>query len=451
MNTPLYTHLINYHKQNRISFAMPGHKNGAGLAKDIVCCDVTELRYTEDLYEPGIYIQQSQHLIAQKYGSNKSYILTGGATSGIQSMIAASLKKGEILLSTPDCHMSVINTCALLGIRLMFMPMRCDENGHYKYFDYTTICRVIENNHDIKAVLAVSPDYYGVTKNLSELSSICKQYKIPLLADQAHGAHFVAGEAFPATAVEEGADCTVMSAHKTLNALTGAAYLHFNSDIINKGRLTRALSMFQTSSPSYPIAASAEKAILELDNNAWEKCVKQCETLKSKILNDTNISVLNNDDPTRMVFFNLGIKGTEAERILANDFGIDIEMSDAESLIFIATPWNSDSDYERAYTALKEICRCGNRLEKIAHNSYIYKDIISPSEGFWSDYEMIDLKYAHDRVSACTVTAYPPGVPVICCGAVIDKTMISRINELIDLGIKIRGMDNMRIAVVKTE
>lgn len=89
MSAPLYEHLLAYSKQNRISFAMPGHKNGRGLKKDLLSLDVTELSATENLIHPGEYVLKAQELLSSLYGSDKSYILTGGSTSAIQSMICA--------------------------------------------------------------------------------------------------------------------------------------------------------------------------------------------------------------------------------------------------------------------------------------------------------------------------------------------------------------------------
>ena len=99
MSAPLYEHLLAYSKQNRISFAMPGHKNGRGLKKDLLSLDVTELSATENLIHPGEYVLKAQELLSNLYGSDKSYILTGGSTSAIQSMICAVVKPGGTLLS----------------------------------------------------------------------------------------------------------------------------------------------------------------------------------------------------------------------------------------------------------------------------------------------------------------------------------------------------------------
>ena len=444
METPLYTHLLTYNNQNRISFAMPGHKNGRGLPQRLIDCDVTELAATEDLHSPGEIIKKSQRLIAQKYGAKKSYIITGGSTAAIQAMICAALKPGEFLLSSPDCHMSVINTCAILGIQLMFTSAFEENNGHYTHLNEEILKSELTENPKIKAVIVVSPDYYGMSKDIGRLSQICHENNIPLLTDQAHGAHFMVSDIFPESACRLGADCTAVSVHKTLNALTGGAFLLVNSQIINEERLHNALKMFQTSSPSYVIAASAEAAALMVSAKAWENTVRLCEDLKKH----SPLEYLQNDDSTRLVFYTQGMSGFEAEKILADKFGIDIEMSDLLSIVLIATPSNTSEDFERLYEALSFL-----KSEKSTMRDYIKIDIpkgvFSPKDGLWCETERVNINNALKRIAAQTVTLYPPAVPIICGGAEISENMINLILRLKKSGAKITGMDDLCILVRK--
>lgn len=440
METPLYSHLMNYHKSGRVSFAMPGHKNGRGLPENIIDCDVTELSATEDLHSPGAVLERSQRLISQRYGADESFILTGGSTEGIQAMIAAALNPDEILLSSPDCHMSVINICALLGIHIMFAPMKYDRYGHCTDFDFERMSALLKNEKRIRAVIAVSPDYYGICKNVSETADICHKYNIPLLIDGAHGAHFASSEIFPDFA---GADCIVMSAHKTLNALTGAAYLHLNGNRINKARLQRAMAMVGSSSPSYVIASSAEAAALGMDKYEWERTAQRCAELKMKV----PMPSLDNSDPTRLVFFTGERTGFEVEKSLAEDFGIDIEMADLNSVVLIATPSNTAEDFERLYNAL---CNFASDVQPKKIQPIIPPcGEFSPSKGFFGETEAVNIEKSAGKISASTVTAYPPGIPVICCGAEITSGMIKTVTELHKAGAKLTGLNELLIEVKK--
>ena len=444
MELPIYERLTKYHRSNRISFAMPGHKNGRGLMPGLTDCDVTELDATENLHRPGAAVKRSQELIAQLYHSDKSYIMTGGSTAGIQAAISAAVDPGDTLLAFADCHMSVINTCALIGAGVRLMPLKYDAYGGYAGFDEELFSALLS---ECKAAIAVSPDYYGRVKDIERIAAICHAQDKPLLTDQAHGAHFAVGEPFPAAATELGSDCTVMSAHKTLNALNGAAYLHVNGTRIDRERLERALSMFQSSSPSYVIAASAETAALTLDKTAWQRTADICRSLKSAL----DLPHMKNDDPTRLVFYtdfaDGGMSGFEAEELLADKFGIDIEMADMFSIVLIATPSNSEGDFETLYAALKTLGSGTPVSRQINIEPPIERFL--PSEGYFCKTELLFPEEAVGKTAACSVMLYPPGIPIICCGAEITAAMAEEIGRMCACGGSITGMRDGKISVVK--
>ncbi|HIT85573.1 MAG TPA: aminotransferase class V-fold PLP-dependent enzyme [Candidatus Ornithomonoglobus intestinigallinarum] len=433
METPLYSRLMRYNGQNRISFAMPGHKNGRGLPDGLICCDVTELAHTEDLHSPGKAIERSLELLAEKYGADESFILTGGSTLGVHAMIAAALKPGDTLVSFSDCHMSVVNACALFNIRLKFFSPSLDNDGHYAGFDEAELTAALEG---ASALIAASPDYYGRSKDIEKLAGICRAHGLPLLVDQAHGAHFAVSDIFPAPAPKCGADCTVMSAHKTLNALTGAAYLHINGNITDKRRIGRAVCALETSSPSYVIAASAETAALTMSRENWERTALLCDKLKSSV----NLRALKNDDKTRLVFFTDTVSGFEAEKILADKFGIDIEMADAGSIVLIVTPSNTEKELDALCGALNYISSLKKRQRLIIPRVSPPEGVFSPAAGFFSESTETAFENAAGKTAACTVTSYPPGIPVICCGAVITEEAVRSVKELIGAGAKITGL-----------
>ena len=159
MSAPLYERIKSYVSQNRISFAMPGHKGGRGLENDLLSLDVTELSGTENLHCGGKYVQSARRLLSELYGSGESFILTGGSTAAVQSMICSAVKKGGLLLASADCHKSVINACALLGIRVRVFPKEIDGKfgvplGAKSVKEYIT--------DDTDAVMVTSPNYYCV-------------------------------------------------------------------------------------------------------------------------------------------------------------------------------------------------------------------------------------------------------------------------------------------------
>ncbi|MDO5398021.1 MAG: aminotransferase class V-fold PLP-dependent enzyme [bacterium] len=452
MNTPIYNKLKKYHASDRVPFAMPGHKNGRGLEPDLIDLDVTELDGTLNLRRSDDEtVSSAQKLLANLYKSDESYIITCGSTAGIQAMLSSALRPGETVLVSSDCHMSVINTCALCGYMLRFIPAALDPESLIPCDD-EDIETMLDNCPDVSAVLVTSPNYYGICRNIRRFSEACHKHGIPLLVDEAHGAHFIASDRLPQTALQCGADAAVNSAHKTLNALTGAAFLHVKSRLIDKRRLRAALEMFQTSSPSYPIAASADIARACLENGAaWNRLIDYCNDFRKRLSDLLMLRFVENEDPTRIVinFSIFETSGFEIYDILSNKFGIDAEMADSVNVVFIASPSNTRTDFERLYDALNSIS-AGLTLRKEPHKVLppsARERYVDPQSAFYSDTEYLRMTDSIDCICAQTITAYPPGIPVLCAGERITPSHILYLRHLKNIGAVFTGFDGTKIPV----
>lgn len=453
MSTPIYNRLNQYKNMSRVPFAMPGHKNGRGIKEDLFMLDVTELDKTLNLraYD-NEYIASAQKQLADLYGADESFIITCGATAGVQAMLSAVLTPGDTLLASADCHMSVINTCALCGFKLRFIPTGMDSESLITYDD-GDIENILDLYDDAAALLITSPNYYGICRNVKRYAKACHDRGIPLLVDEAHGAHFAASGRFPKSAVCCGADAAVNSAHKTLNALTGAAYLHLSGNRINHDRIKAALGMFQTSSPSYPIAASADIARDEIEKyNEWDRLIDICIRFRKEINERLFIRVVDNDDPTRLVlnFAIYDTTGFEVKDILSERYNIDAEMADMVNVVFIITPSNTKDDFDRLYNALKEISDVmGVRREPISIlPPPERKDIITPQRAFYAVSQRLPIDKCFNRISSVTVTAYPPGIPIICAGEKITSNHILYIRHLKKRGAVFTGFDGSTFIVI---
>lgn len=447
MNAPLYNKLIKYHNENRISFSMPGHK-GRGLSPDLINCDTTELDKTANLHYESDEVIRANKLLAELYGAKRSFIMSSGSTTAVHTMITAALKPGETLLVSSDCHMSVINICAVTGVNLrvikthtdneFLIPKRVEGIGEY-----------IKKYPDIKAVFLTSPNYYGICADIKRASLECHSAGIPLLVDEAHGAHFPSSEIFPKTAVSY-ADLVCQSAHKTLNALTGAAFLHVNGDLISPEKVREIINIYESSSPSYAIAASADKARDEISSaNGWNRCAGLCTEFKKRA-EMLGIIPLKNDDPTRLVLRIPGCAGFKADRLLAERFGIDVEMSDLRSIVLIASPQNTESDFDKLYAALAYITE---NTDKENDNFEVTEvperdGLISPSRAFYARSEGVELEKSAGRVSKQTVCAYPPGIPIITAGETISQGQIEVTKRLIKAGARVTALKNDIIEAV---
>ena len=436
METPIYTRLCDYRNENRIPFAMPGHKNMRGLDADFTGCDVTELSKTLNLMGNDETVRRANELLSKFYGSKQSFILTCGSTSCVQAMILSTLSHGDTLLASRDCHISVINICAVAGIKIKFSDNISDT-------DFTD---------GVKAVLVTSPNYYGIVKDIKRISEICHKNGVVLLVDEAHGAHFTNQFGLPQTAVKLGADMVCHSAHKTLNALTGAAYLHIATDRIDINRATRAIRMLHTTSPSYMIAASADIARATLEKQDYTAIIDECKEFKEAVLK-AGIKSLENDDPTRLVldFSEYEVTGFEIADKLSENHGIDVEMADLVHIVLIVTPYNRHSDFMYLFHALKDIISgLGKRTDnrEFPKTPEVSGEVISPQDAWGKPTELVNIKMSVGRISAQTISVYPPGTAVVVTGEKISADAVEYINAVMAHGGEVIGINDGKLEVV---
>lgn len=449
MDAPLYKRLKNHADSDRISFAMPGHKGRMDFA-ELARLDVTELPSTEDLHAESGGVDDANTLLSRLYKSKHSFILSGGSTTAIHAMIAAAVKPGGTLLLTADCHMSVINICAVMGINIRVADTDIDNEFAISR-GIKSVLKYLNEYPDIRAVLITSPTYYGVRSDIKRIAEECHMHGKPLIVDEAHGAHFIASDKLPDSSSLY-ADLVCHSAHKTLNALTGAAYLHINGDLIPPKRVRRFINIFESSSPSYVVAASADIARAEIEKSAWDNTIKLCGRFKERI-EALDITPLDNDDPTRIVlnFAEFDITGYDIEAILSEKYGIDIEMAAMTNIVLIVTPKNTADDTDKLYSALAEITAGLPRRETAADIvTHIPRSgIIRPQAALFSGSCEIEPERAAGLISLATVTAYPPGTPVIFAGETITDAHIAAIRKLQSAGAKITGMNKNFMDTVK--
>lgn len=451
---------------------MPGHKGGRGIdrafGRKICRLDVTELEDTESLHYPGHSLSQSKQLLADLYGAVESFFLVNGSTCGIQAMIAAACSAGGCIAVNRACHVSVINACALFGVTPVFINQNIvDTFSIPEGVNPAELIKVLDSCPEVQAVLITSPSYYGGTSDISTIAKITGARGIPLLVDEAHGAHFAASEAlFPTTAALAGADMAVQSAHKTLGALNQSAYLHFASDIVDKNKLRSVLSMLQTSSPSYPIVISGDLAAERLRRDGaamWDKVCERCEDLRMHVTDRTDIkffSTLFNGknhfdsvDPSRIVmnFSSYSATGFDVRDMLRDEFNIDVEMADLFNVVCIATPYNTERDFSRLENAVIDIA--GDLRPSDSVPSFPTPPIpdmaVTPQTAFHARGRFVRLDEAVGCVSRSTVIAYPPAVPIICMGELVTPESAAYINALSEIGANICGLnENGYISVV---
>lgn len=270
---PVYEMLEQYRHKGNISYHVPGHKNGeayrsavsaesAGYLTEVMRYDVTEITGTDDLHHPEGVIREAQELAADCYGAEESYMLVGGSTAGNLALILTVCSEpGCLLILQRNVHKSVIHGLMLAGARAVFLEPQIDpDSGLAVAPSAETVQAALAAYPEAAGVLVTMPNYYGMGSDLAPLAQACHACCVPLLVDEAHGAHYGQHPALPAGALAQGADGVVQSTHKMLTALTMGAMLHVQGPWLDRALLRQRLAMVQSSSPSYPVMASLDLA-----------------------------------------------------------------------------------------------------------------------------------------------------------------------------------------------
>lgn len=463
---PLVNGLLKYINEERSYFAVPGHKMGKGfkgdaasLFNDILKADVTELPGLDNLHHPDGIIREAEERLSALYGSKKSYFLVNGSTGGNMIAVFSSFKEGDKVIVERGCHTSVFNGIILRKLNPVYIYH--NFNNRYKLgieLSEDKVLNVIKENPDAKGIILTVPNYYGAAVNLKNIIREAKAHNMTVIIDGAHGAHFIASESLPESPSVSGADFVINSAHKTLPALTQSAYLHVNNEALIR-ETDFYFHVFNSTSPSYLMLASMDysRYYLEYHKSEWDRLIERCEKIKAKIQSLEFCHVLEENelknsrlDKTRyLINLKEGISACKLKDILSEK-GIEIEYSDCNNLILIFSPFNTEGELDKLYSALKETdieSIQGNSI-KAEHNFPKPRKILLPYEAIEKPGEMVMLKDSLNRVLKRAILFYPPGIPCILPGELMDIDTLNMIEYYRENKIDVPGINDDKIEVV---
>ncbi|MGH1396854.1 MAG: aminotransferase class I/II-fold pyridoxal phosphate-dependent enzyme [Trichormus sp.] len=393
---PLLEALKNCAARPHAAFYTPGHKRGRGisqalidlLGKDVFGVDLTELADLDNLSAPQGVIQQAQQLAAAAFGAAQTWFLVNGSTCGIEAAILATCGVGDKIILPRNVHSSAIAGLILSGAMPIFVNPEYDSVLDIAHsITPASLQATLQQHPDAKAVLTVYPTYYGVCGDLQAIANITHQYNIPLLVDEAHGAHFAFHPNLPTPALTANADLTVQSIHKVLGAMTQASMLHVQGDRIDIDRVSKALQLLQSTSPSYILLASLDAARQQMamdGKQLMSRTLQLARDGRTKISQIPGLSVLQlpsreyvspgfvDLDETRLTVnvSGLGLTGFEVEEILDAQ-GVTAEFSTLQNITFIISLGNTADDIEQlvqGFRSLGESKLSSSQLPRVMDN-----------------------------------------------------------------------------------
>lgn len=447
-------------------FHTPGHKQGRGahellrglLTAEGLRQEVSLMEELDDLHEPHACIKAAQELAAQLWHADDCLFMVNGTTSAVQAMIFGTLQAGDLVMIPRNAHRSVIAGLILSGATPILLPVEFDASLSLPLnVSVETIERAIEKYPTARAVLLVSPNYYGVTADVSRIAELVHAAGMILLVDEAHGAHLRFCAALPPSAMDSGADLAAQSTHKILGSLTQTSMLMIRRGLIDVERVKRAASLLQTTSPNQLLLASLDIARLQMETEGREliqTAVDLSKRLRAGIKKIHGLKTFDavKDfvlDPTKVTVnvSGLGLTGQRAEEILRRDLKVQCELSDATNLLFLITYADSYATIETLLDALKRLPRRPSlTLPPPIVANEISAATLSPRETFYAPVEAVPLKKSVGRICAEEITFYPPGIPLIMPGEKISAQIVKLI---LQSGGRIIGASDSTLATVK--
>lgn len=464
---PLLNRLLELQQEKLISFHMPGHKNGKIFNKFdyknfknyLTNIDTTEIIGTDNLHKAKEVIKQAQERASEVFRSEETFFLVNGSTSGIYSMIMAATSPGDKIIVGRNCHQSIINITILGDLVPVYLYPEMDiQQGIALGISPKEIEEKLIEHPDAKAVVIPYPTYHGLASDLEAIAEVVHRYGRVLLVDEAHGAHLGLSDELPKTALACGADAVVQSIHKTLPAFTQSSMLHVQGNRIDREKLKFMLRLHQSSSPSYILMASLDLATSIYENHGrqlMQELLDNIERFKEKIKGVKGVTVLGKErvgkdyikamDGTRLwISMNENkISGYELENKLRNNYGIQMELSNIYGVLGMTSIGNDRQDFEKLYEALVSISKeqGEEEIEGMPYYAYsIPKRAFTPREALYREKEKVWLEDSIGRVSGEYFIPYPPGIPILIPGEVIEEEMITYVKAMVEKGMEITGL-----------
>lgn len=466
---PIYEALDRFRKMRVVPFDVPGHKRGRGnpelvslLGEKCVTIDVNSMKPLDNLCHPVSVIREAEELAAEAFRASHAFLMVGGTTSAVQSMVLSTVKRGDKIILPRNVHRSVMGALVLCGAIPVYVNPDCDDRlGIPLGMKVSDVERAIKENPDAKAVIVNNPTYYGICSNLREIVKIAHSHNMLCLVDEAHGTHFYFGENMPVCAMDAGADMAAVSMHKSGGSLTQSSFLLIGPNM-NEGHVRQIINLTQTTSGSYLLLSSLDisrrnlalrgkeafKGVMELAEYAREEINKiggfyaySKELINGDSVYDFDVTKLSVNT------LDIGLAGIEVYDILRDEYDIQIEFGDLGNILAYISVGDRKREVERLVSAMAEIKRRFSKGKmNMMSQEYIPPTVVaSPHEAFYSPKESLPIEQTRGRVCSEFVMCYPPGIPILSPGEMITDDILKYIRYAKEKGCSMTGPEDAAI------
>lgn len=468
-SAPIYEALEKFRKKRVVPFDVPGHKRGRGnpelvelLGEKCVGLDVNSMKPLDNLCHPVSVIREAEELAADAFMAEHAFLMIGGTTSAVQSMILSVCKSGDKIILPRNVHKSVINALVICGAVPVYVePEVNDRIGIALAMETVPLERAIKENPDAVAVLVNNPTYYGICSDLKSIVRLAHEHGIQVLADEAHGTHLYFGEDLPVSAMAAGADYAAVSMHKSGGSLTQSSLLLTNNGV-NADYVRQIINLTQTTSASYLLLSSLDISRRNLalrGKESFAKVVQMAEYARAEInaiggyyaysKELVNGNSVFDYDVTKLSVHTqgIGLTGIEVYDLLRDEYDIQIEFGDIGNILAYISIGDRIRDIERLVGALSDIKRLYERDGSgLVTGEYVQPQVVmSPQKAFYSSKISLPIEETEGAVCGEFVMCYPPGIPILAPGERISREIIEYILYAGQKGCSLQGTEDPEV------
>ncbi len=463
----LYNRLREYSRSDYYGFHMPGHKRQLNMlgSEPAYAIDITEIEGFDDLHHAEGLLKSAQERAAKVYHGEETHFLINGSSVGILSAVAGVTKRGDTVLVARNCHKSVYHAIEMNGLNPVYLAP-----GFHASMQMNTevfaedVKAALKANPKIRAVVIVSPTYEGVISDVEAIVGAAHEKEIPVIVDEAHGAHFGFHPYFPENSNKKGADIVIHSLHKTLPSLTQTALLHINGNLVRREKVRRFIHMLQSSSPSYILMASMDSCIEMLENRRqelFEPYVRSLQALREELQALKGLKLVWTDryDPSKLVISgeDVGLTGKMLYRILLEKYHLQMEMAAGKYVLAMTTVGDTQEGFRRLSCALSEIDEENRRRGResfqktgnipclpapdVVYNSSEIEEMLEHFHE--TGVNRVEARLWRDSVGYVSVEyayLYPPGIPLIVPGERVSQEAADMLQWYYEMGFSIEGL-----------
>ena len=462
----LYKKLKSYGQSDYYPFHMPGHKrNKASSAGEFPFeRDITEISGFDNLHHAEGILKEAQEYAAKIYGTKKCFFSVNGSTAALLAAVSASVSKGGRILVARNCHKAVYHALYLRELQPVYIyPHEDHRLGINGGISAERVERYLEENPDVQAFLLTSPTYDGIVSDIKAIAEMVHRHGIPLIVDEAHGAHFHFSDYFPVSAADLGADIFIQSFHKTLPSMTQTAVIHICSDMADVEKIRRFMGIYQTSSPSYILMASMDACMDKLKKDGqqmFREFTFNLEQARQRLSNCEKIRLIEASmikgtgiydfDRSKLLFSTVetSINGHQLHEMLRDRFHIEMEMEAEKYALGIAAVGDTKEGFERLCDAIEQIDTetefVASAEESQETVSYArMKQLMSISQAMDAQQRRYPLEESIGKVSAEFAYLYPPGIPIIVPGEQITGQFVRNVRRYMEQGLEVQGLSDI--------